>query len=90
MQNTHDLLVGTLSISIPSKAIYYYYFTLVGYEIVIAYSALCPSLAIYHFISNAHSWNKLLFNSIVIWQPTFKISANGRFTTLLILIVLEY
>ena len=46
MQNTHDLLVGTLSISIPSKAIYYYYFTLVGYEIVIAYSALRPSFAI--------------------------------------------
>ena len=90
MQNTHDLLVGTLSIGIPSKAIYYYYFTLVGYEIVIAYSALHLSLAIYHFISNAHSWNKLLFNCIVIWQLTFKISANGRFTTLLILIVLEY
>ena len=36
MQNTHDILVGPLSISIPSKAIYYYYFTLVGYEIVIA------------------------------------------------------
>ena len=89
MQNTHYLLVGTLSIGIPGKAIYYY-FTLVGYEIVIAYSALCPSLAIYHFISNAHSWNKLLFNCIVIWQLTFKISANGRFTTLLILIVLEY
>ena len=38
MQNTHYLLVGTLSIGIPGKAIYYYYFTLVGYEIVIAYS----------------------------------------------------
>ena len=54
MQNTHDILVGPLSISIPSKAIYYYYFTLVGYEIVIANSALRPSLVFYHFISNAH------------------------------------
>ena len=49
MQNTHDILVGPLSISIPSKAIYYYYFTLVGYEIVIA-----NSLVFYHFISNVH------------------------------------
>ncbi len=35
---------------------------LVGYEIVIANSALCTSLAIYHLISNACSWNKLLLN----------------------------
>ena len=54
MQNTHDILVGPLSISIPSKAIYYYYFTPVGYEIVIANSVLRPSLVFYHFISNAH------------------------------------
>ena len=54
MQKMHDILVGPLSISIPSKAIYYYYFTLVGYEIVIANSVLCPSLVFYHFISNAH------------------------------------
>ena len=30
---------------------------LVGYEIVIANSALSASLAIYHLISNARSWN---------------------------------
>ena len=30
---------------------------LVGYEIVIANSALRASLAIYHLISNARSWN---------------------------------
>ena len=30
---------------------------LVGYEMVIANSALCVSLAIYHFISNARLWN---------------------------------
>ena len=30
---------------------------LVGYEIIIANSALCTSLAIYHLISNAHLWN---------------------------------
>ena len=30
---------------------------LVGYEMIIANSALCTSLAIYHLISNAHSWN---------------------------------
>ena len=29
----------------------------VGYEIVIANSALRASLAIYHLISSAHSWN---------------------------------
>ena len=30
---------------------------LVGYEIIIANSALRASLAIYHLISNARSWN---------------------------------
>ena len=30
---------------------------LVGYEMIIAKSALRASLAIYHFISNARSWN---------------------------------
>ena len=30
---------------------------LVGYEIVIANSALCVSLAIFHPISNMHLWN---------------------------------
>ena len=30
---------------------------LVGYEMVIANSALCASLAIYHLISNARLWN---------------------------------
>ena len=30
---------------------------LVGYEMIIANSALCPSLAIYHLISNARLWN---------------------------------
>ena len=30
---------------------------LVGYEMIIANSALCASLAIYHLISNAPSWN---------------------------------
>ena len=30
---------------------------LVGYEIIIANSALRASLAIYHFIPNARSWN---------------------------------
>ena len=30
---------------------------LVGYEMIIANSALRASSAIYHFISNAHSWN---------------------------------
>ena len=30
---------------------------LVGYEMVLANSALCTSLAIYHFISNARLWN---------------------------------
>ena len=29
----------------------------VGYEMIIANSALCASLAIYHLISNARSWN---------------------------------
>ena len=32
-------------------------FALVGYEIIIANSALRASLAIYHLISNARSWN---------------------------------
>ena len=31
--------------------------TLVGYEMIIANSALCASLAIYHHISNARLWN---------------------------------
>ena len=31
--------------------------TLVGYEMIIANSALCASLAIYHLISNAPSLN---------------------------------
>ena len=31
--------------------------TLVGYEMIIANSALRASLAIYHLISNARSWN---------------------------------
>ena len=30
---------------------------LVGYEMIIANSALCASLAIYHLISNPRSWN---------------------------------
>ena len=30
---------------------------LVGYEMIIANSVLRASLAIYHLISNAHSWN---------------------------------
>ena len=30
---------------------------LVGYEMIIAYSALCASLAIYHLISNTRLWN---------------------------------
>ena len=30
---------------------------LVGYEMIIANSALSASLAIYHLISNARSWN---------------------------------
>ena len=33
---------------------------LVGYEMIIANSALGTSLAIYHLISNARLWNKLL------------------------------
>ena len=31
--------------------------TLFGYEMIIANSARYASLAIYHLISNAHSWN---------------------------------
>ena len=31
---------------------------LVGYEMIIENSVLCASLANYHVISNAHSWNK--------------------------------
>ena len=31
--------------------------SLVGYEMIIANSALRASLAIYHLVSNAHSWN---------------------------------
>ena len=31
--------------------------SLVGYEMIIANSSLRASLAIYHLISNAHSWN---------------------------------
>ena len=30
---------------------------LVGYEMIIANSALCASLAIYHLLSNARLWN---------------------------------
>ena len=30
---------------------------LVGYKMIIANSALCASLAIYHLISNARLWN---------------------------------
>ena len=30
---------------------------LVGYEMIVANSALCASLAIYHLISNARLWN---------------------------------
>ena len=33
---------------------------LVGYEMIIANSALRASLAIYHLISNARSWNNCL------------------------------
>ena len=32
-------------------------FALVGYEMIIANSALPALLAIYHLISNVHSWN---------------------------------
>ena len=32
-------------------------FALVGYEMIIANAALRASLAIYHLISNARSWN---------------------------------
>ena len=32
-------------------------FALVGYEMIIANSALRASLAIYHLLSNARSWN---------------------------------
>ena len=40
---------------------------LVGYEMIIANSVLCASLAIYHLISNTPSWNNCygLFNSAV-------------------------
>ena len=33
---------------------------LVGYEMIIANSALCASLAIYHLISNARLWNNCI------------------------------
>ena len=33
---------------------------LVGYEVIIANSALRASLAIYHLISNASSWNNIV------------------------------
>ena len=35
---------------------------LIGYEMIIANSALQASLAIYHLISNAHLWNNILLN----------------------------
>ena len=39
---------------------------LVGYEMIIANSALRALLAIYHLISNAHSWNNI---KIVEYSP---------------------
>ena len=30
---------------------------IVGYEVIIVHLALCNSLAIYHLVSNPHSWN---------------------------------
>ena len=38
---------------------------LVGYEMIIANSALRASLAIYHLISNAPSWNNCLLSNII-------------------------
>ena len=35
---------------------------LVGYEMIVANSVLCASLAIYHLISNACLWNNLLLS----------------------------
>ena len=35
---------------------------LVGYEMIIANSTLCAVLAIYHLISNVHSWNNCKIN----------------------------
>ena len=38
--------------------------TLLGYEMIVTNSALCISLAIYHLISNACSWNNCYFITV--------------------------
>ena len=40
---------------------------LVGYEMIIANSALRTSLATYHLISNARSWNNIV-NYVMMWS----------------------
>ena len=40
---------------------------LVGYEMIIANSALRPSLAIYHLISNKREWNNCLLSPAPSW-----------------------
>ena len=41
-------------------------FALVGYEMIIANSALRASLAICHLISNAHSWNNCKLLNVIL------------------------
>ena len=60
-KRTHDFLEAILLIlfalfwGIFNKTIIP--LALVGYEMIIANSALCASLAIYHLISSARLWN---------------------------------
>ena len=59
-KRTRDLLGGVFIFSYISGAFFnktIIPLALVGYEMIIANSALCASLAIYHLISNARLWN---------------------------------
>ena len=42
---------------------------LVGYDMIIANSVLRTSLALYHLISNAHSWNNCSIHFIILYLP---------------------
>ena len=56
----NKLKIGCFTNEVAKNSGYFVgFFTLVlvGYEMIIANSALCASLANYHLISNVHLWN---------------------------------
>ena len=56
----NKLKIGCFTNEVAKNSGYFVgFFTLVlvGYDMIIAHSALCASLANYHLISNVHLWN---------------------------------